>query len=118
MSERLIFEKGASHRVGFSLPDLDVNEAPIEKLIPSRFLRKESPQLPEVSEVEVVRHYTKLSKENYGVDDGFYPLGSCTMKYNPRLNEVVASSPGFLKIHPLQSEDILFPYPTLFRYRT
>jgi glycine dehydrogenase subunit 2 len=104
MSEPLIFEKGAPHRVGVSLPDSDPGEASVEKLIPSKFLRKEPPRLPEVSEVEVVRHYTKLSKLNYGVDDGFYPLGSCTMKYNPRLNEVVASSPGFLKIHPLQSE--------------
>jgi len=106
MPERLIFEKGASHRVGFSLPDLDLSEVPIEKLIPLRFLRRKPPQLPEVSEVEVARHYTKLSKENYGVDDGFYPLGSCTMKYNPKLNEIVASFPGFLKIHPLQSEDL------------
>jgi glycine cleavage system P protein (glycine dehydrogenase) subunit 2 len=106
MSERLIFEKGAAHRIGVSLPELDVNELPIEKLVPPRFLRKEPPRLPEVSEGEVVRHYTKLSKENYGVDDGFYPLGSCTMKYNPKLNEVAASFPGFLKIHPLQSEDL------------
>jgi glycine dehydrogenase subunit 2 len=105
MSEPLIFEKSVPGRKGYSLPDLDVPEVPVTQLIPAQFLRKDPPHLPEVSEVEVVRHFTNLSRDNYGIDQGFYPLGSCTMKYNPKVNEDVARYPGFSMIHPLQPDD-------------
>src|SRR5690554_6120419 len=109
MTERrlvpLIFERSTPGRRGYRLPDLDVPEVPVSELIPSEFLRDEPPALPEVSELEVVRHYTQLSRLNHGVDVGFYPLGSCTMKYNPRVNEDVTSLPGFAAIHPYQPEE-------------
>ncbi|MCK9525223.1 MAG: aminomethyl-transferring glycine dehydrogenase subunit GcvPB [Limnochordia bacterium] len=101
----LIFERSTPGRRGYRLPDLDVPEVPVTELIPSDFLREEAPALPEVSELEVVRHYTQLSRLNHGVDVGFYPLGSCTMKYNPRVNEDVTSLPGFATIHPYQPEE-------------
>ncbi|NMB21728.1 MAG: aminomethyl-transferring glycine dehydrogenase subunit GcvPB [Firmicutes bacterium] len=101
----LIFERSAPGRRGYRLPDLDVPEVPVTELIPSEFLRDEPPALPEVSELEVVRHYTQLSRLNHGVDVGFYPLGSCTMKYNPRVHEDVTSLPGFAAIHPYQPEE-------------
>lgn len=104
MSEGLIFEASKSGRRGYRIPALDIAERPISELIDTRFLRSEHAELPEVSEVDVVRHFTALSHENYGVDSGFYPLGSCTMKYNPKVNEDVASFEGFSSIHPLQDE--------------
>lgn len=97
MSEPLIFERSVPGRCGCSLPDAGVPPAPF----PEGFLREDLP-LPEVSEVDVVRHYVRLSQKNYGVDIGFYPLGSCTMKYNPKVNEVAASLPGFVGTHPYQ----------------
>jgi len=103
--EELIFEQGAPGRTGISLPAIDVPEEEIERLIPPEYLRRNSPGLPEVSEVEAVRHFTRLSRRNYGVDNGFYPLGSCTMKYNPKVNEDVARLGGFARVHPYQSED-------------
>jgi glycine dehydrogenase subunit 2 len=105
MSEPLLFEKSVSGRKGYSLPDLDVEEVPFGELIPARFQRKDPPQLPELSEVDVVRHFTNLSRDNYGIDQGFYPLGSCTMKYNPKINEDVARYAGFSCLHPLQQEE-------------
>jgi glycine dehydrogenase subunit 2 len=102
--EKLIFEKGAPGRRAASLPTMDVPTEPLEKLVPAALLRQEPAPLPEVSEIEVVRHYTHLSQRNFGVDTGFYPLGSCTMKYNPKLNEDMAGLPGFAHIHPLQPE--------------
>lgn len=102
MSEPLIFEKSVPGRKGFSLSDLDVPEVPIGELIPADYLRKDPPLLPELSEVDVVRHFTNLSRDNYGIDQGFYPLGSCTMKYNPKVNEDVARYAGFAALHPLQ----------------
>ena len=90
----LIFERSTPGRRGYRLPELDVPETPLEELIPQEYLRSEPPQLPEVSEPEVVRHYTQLSRLNHGVDVGFYPLGSCTMKYNPRVHEDLVSLPG------------------------
>ncbi|MBI3812759.1 MAG: aminomethyl-transferring glycine dehydrogenase subunit GcvPB [Nitrospirae bacterium] len=102
MSESLIFEKSVPGRKGYSLPDLDVPEVPIAELIPADYLRKDPPLLPELSEVDVVRHFTNLSRDNYGIDQGFYPLGSCTMKYNPKVNEDVARYAGFAALHPLQ----------------
>ncbi|HBN94864.1 MAG TPA: aminomethyl-transferring glycine dehydrogenase subunit GcvPB, partial [Firmicutes bacterium] len=101
----LIFERSTPGRRGYRLPDLDVPEVPVTDLIPEEFLRDEAPALPEVSELEVVRHYTQLSRLNHGVDVGFYPLGSCTMKYNPRVHEDVTSLPGLASIHPYQPEE-------------
>ncbi len=100
--ETLIFEKGAPGRRAASMPALDVPAVPLTELLPPNLLREQPADLPEVSEIEVVRHYTHLSQRNFGVDTGFYPLGSCTMKYNPKLNEDMASLPGFARIHPLQ----------------
>ena len=88
MSElRTIFEIGAPGRRAFAPPPLDVPERPLDELIPARLRRREPAALPEVSEPELVRHYVKLSKRNFDLDSGFYPLGSCTMKHNPRLHE-------------------------------
>jgi glycine dehydrogenase subunit 2 len=100
----LIFERSTEGRIGYSLPELDVPEVNVEELIPSEYLRIEEPGLPEISELDIMRHYTLLSNNNHGVDSGFYPLGSCTMKYNPKINESVARFPGFAHIHPLQEE--------------
>jgi len=105
MGESLIFEKSVSGRKGYSLPDLDVPEVPLSELIPTDQIRKDPPLLPELSEVDVVRHFTNLSRDSYGIDQGFYPLGSCTMKYNPKINEDVARYAGFAALHPLQPEE-------------
>ena len=102
--ESLIFEKGAPGRGSSLLPELDIPETPLEQLVPTAFLRVEPAPLPEVAEIEVVRHYTRLSQRNFAVDLGFYPLGSCTMKYNPKINEDVASMAGFARLHPLADE--------------
>lgn len=100
----LIFEISKPGRIGYSLPELDILEASLDELVPEGFLRDGEPELPEVSELDIMRHYTALSRRNHGVDSGFYPLGSCTMKYNPKLNENVARLPGFAHVHPLQDE--------------
>src|SRR6185312_10264810 len=104
-TEKLIFEMGAPGRRAALLPAMDVPTKPLNQLVPQDMLRAEPAPLPEVSEIEVVRHYTHLSQRNFGVDTGFYPLGSCTMKYNPKLNEDMAALPGFAHIHPLQPEN-------------
>jgi glycine dehydrogenase subunit 2 len=101
----LIFELSKQGRRGYRLPGLEVPRRELTSLLPQKLLREQEPRLPEVSEVEVIRHYTSLSRRNYGVDLGFYPLGSCTMKYNPKINERVAALEGFLRLHPLQPED-------------
>ena len=101
----LIFEISSPGRRGYQFPELDVEETPINELLPENYLREKEAELPEVSEVEVVRHFTQLSRLNHGVDVDFYPLGSCTMKYNPRINEDVAALPGFTNIHPYQPEN-------------
>jgi glycine dehydrogenase subunit 2 len=100
---KLIFEKSSKGRRGIELPKVGVPEKKID--ISQEFLRTDIP-LPEVSEFDVVRHYTALSRMNYGVDTGFYPLGSCTMKYSPKINEDVSRLPGFLFVHPYQQETI------------
>ncbi len=100
MTEPLIFELSSPGRCACFLPDLDVPEA---DLPPAEWLRKDLP-LPEVGEADVVRHYVRLSQLNYGVDIGMYPLGSCTMKYNPKVNEVACRLPGFAQTHPYQHE--------------
>jgi glycine dehydrogenase subunit 2 len=100
----LIFELSTPGRVGYSLPEMDVPAADLSELLPEGYLREEDAQLPEASELDIMRHYTALSKRNHGVDSGFYPLGSCTMKYNPKMNENVARFNGFAHLHPLQDE--------------
>ncbi|TWT26136.1 aminomethyl-transferring glycine dehydrogenase subunit GcvPB [Planomicrobium sp. CPCC 101110] len=103
-NQPLIFEMTKEGRVGYSLPTLDVPEIDLTQVLPQDLVREEAAGLPEVSELDIMRHYTALSKRNHGVDSGFYPLGSCTMKYNPKINETVARFPGFANIHPLQDE--------------
>ncbi len=98
----LIFEISKAGRKAYSLPECDV---PVCEGIESKYLRTEAPELPEVSELDAVRHFTQLSQRNHGVDSGFYPLGSCTMKYNPKVNEAVARFDGFAKVHPYQPEE-------------
>jgi glycine dehydrogenase subunit 2 len=101
-NEALIFERSQEGRAGYSLPPLDVDETPLDEIIPAAFQRDDELEgMPEVSEVDVVRHFTRMSTWNYSIDLGMYPLGSCTMKYNPRLNERVARLPGFANLHPL-----------------
>ncbi len=102
MTEPTIYELSSTGRVGVQFPRPDV---PLSEL-PKEFLRTELP-LPELSEADVVRHFTHLSSLNYSVDTGLYPLGSCTMKYNPKINEVTARLPGFALTHPLQPEDTI-----------
>lgn len=101
MTEKLIFEISRKGKEGVSLPAAISPKKEIEDLIPKKFLREKAPALPEVSEAEAVRHFTRLSMLNYGVDSGFYPLGSCTMKYNPKVNEAVSKFSGFASVHPM-----------------
>jgi len=100
---KLIYEKSQAGRRGLGVPrppdGLDVPEVPVE------LRRKEPPRLPELAEPEVLRHFTELSTRNFGIDTGFYPLGSCTMKYNPRINERLVGLPGFAQLHPLVEDD-------------
>ncbi|MFE6167500.1 aminomethyl-transferring glycine dehydrogenase subunit GcvPB [Viridibacillus arvi] len=103
-NQPLIFELSTEGRVGYSLSELDVPAVDLAAILPSEFIRTEEAELPEVSELDIMRHYTALSRRNHGVDSGFYPLGSCTMKYNPKINESVARFAGFANIHPLQDE--------------
>ncbi|MFN3531598.1 MAG: aminomethyl-transferring glycine dehydrogenase subunit GcvPB [Candidatus Brocadia sp.] len=102
LTEPLIFEKSSPGRRCFVLPACDIPEKPITNFIPEKMLRKREPKLPEVSEIDVVRHFTRLSQLNFCVDTNFYPLGSCTMKYNPKINEDVSRLEGFTKLHPYQ----------------
>ncbi|MCC2252112.1 aminomethyl-transferring glycine dehydrogenase subunit GcvPB [Virgibacillus sp. AGTR] len=100
----LIFERSKLGRTSYSLPELDVPDVDLNAELGNKYIRTEAPELPEVSELDIMRHYTGLSNRNYGVDSGFYPLGSCTMKYNPKINEDVARMDGFSHIHPDQPE--------------
>ncbi len=102
MYKKLIFELDREKIKKNYLPNLDVPEQPVSKLIPGEMLRKNSPDIPEVGENEVVRHFVNISTLNHNVDKGFYPLGSCTMKYNPKINEDVTALPGFSSLHPMQ----------------
>ncbi len=97
----LIFEKSRPGRSAAGIPESDVPFINIDAVIDKKYLRT-GLDLPEVAEVDLVRHYTNLSRRNFGVDLGFYPLGSCTMKYNPKVNENAAALPGFTGLHPLQ----------------
>ncbi|MEA2388917.1 MAG: glycine dehydrogenase subunit 2 [Thermoleophilaceae bacterium] len=100
-----IFERSREGRRAFTPPALDVPETPIEELLPESAIRRTPPDLPEISEPEIVRHYNNLSKKNFDLDTGFYPLGSCTMKHNPKVNERVAALPGHARLHPLQDDE-------------
>jgi len=101
MQEPLLFELSSSGRIAFSLPNLDVPEAEL----PQEHLRQEPVNLPEISELDLVRHYVRLSQKNYSIDSVFYPLGSCTMKYNPKVTEAAAAMPKFTATHPLQPQE-------------
>lgn len=105
MTEPLIIDYGSPGRKGYSLPELDVTDKELDQYLDKKYIRKEEPNLPEASEVDVVRHYTALSQQNYGVDSGIYPLGSCTMKYNPKINEDIVRIDKLSKIHPYQDEE-------------
>jgi len=100
--ELTIFERSRPGRRAFVAPTLDVPEQPPDELLAPRLRRASPPRLPEVSEPEIVRHYNRLSRRNFDLDTGFYPLGSCTMKHNPKLHERVAALPGHARLHPLQ----------------
>lgn len=102
--DSLIFELSRPGRKGYELPADTIGHDYFSEL-PSDLMRREPADLPEVSELDVVRHYTNLSSKNFGVDTGFYPLGSCTMKYNPKINEEVAADPQFSRLHPLQDPE-------------
>lgn len=100
----LIFDKSIESPHKNFVPELDIEGIDIKKIIPLNYQRTEL-NIPDIPEIEIVRHYINLSLKNYGVDNGIYPLGSCTMKYNPKINEIVARLPGFSQIHPLQKEN-------------
>lgn len=102
--ENLIFEKSKHGRRGFTLPELDIPNVDIKSQLSEKFLRKNETNLPEVSEPEIARHFLRLSHLNYNIEQGFYPLGSCTMKYNPKVNEKTAGLPGFAALHPCSDE--------------
>jgi glycine dehydrogenase subunit 2 len=101
-NEPLVFERSSPGKRGYQLPDLDVPAVDPEKALGSENTRKEIDGFPEISEVEAIRHFTRLSTQNYAIDLGLYPLGSCTMKYNPRVNELVARTEGLAWAHPYQ----------------
>lgn len=100
--QKTVFQKSVSGRCGYSFNTREVNESKPSQFLPQNLLRSKSPKLPELSELDVVRHYTRLSQKNYSIDTNFYPLGSCTMKYNPRINEETSSYVGFSHTHPMQ----------------
>ncbi|MCA9800420.1 MAG: aminomethyl-transferring glycine dehydrogenase subunit GcvPB, partial [Cyanobacteria bacterium HKST-UBA02] len=104
--EKLIYEKSSPGRTAAVLPAAGVPERKGEALIPSRYVRKKKAELPEVSELDAVRHFVRLSQLNHSIDTGFYPLGSCTMKYNPRACNALAMLPEFLHRHPLAPESL------------
>ena len=106
LDEPLLFERSSPGKIGYQLPGLDVPAADPSEVLGAEHVRDEIPGFPEVSEVEVIRHFTRLSSWNYAIDSGMYPLGSCTMKYNPRLNEAVARIDGIIDAHPYQPESL------------
>jgi glycine dehydrogenase subunit 2 len=102
---KLIYEKSTRGRRAILMPQAGVPDKELSAFLPNKYLRKEPPRLPEVSELEAVRHFVKLSQLNHSIDTGFYPLGSCTMKYNPKVNDAMAALEGFRELHPYQPED-------------
>ena len=107
MDDRLIFEKSKEGRVGYKHPSTSFENIVLDKTIEQKFLRVDGPELPQVTENEVARHYINLSSKNHHVDKDFYPLGSCTMKYNPKVNEYIASISDFIQTHPMQDESTI-----------
>ncbi len=105
-NEGLVFEISSPGKKGYQLPDLDVPPVDAVQALGAGNVRREIEDFPEVSEVETIRHFTRLSTQNYGIDLGLFPLGSCTMKYNPRVNELVARTPGLAWAHPYQPESL------------
>jgi glycine dehydrogenase subunit 2 len=105
--EELLFDRSRSGRLGVQLPAAGVDEQSLEELVPRDQLRDEIEGMPELSEVDVIRHFTRISRNNYAIDLGLYPLGSCTMKHNPRINEEIARLPGFAQAHPAQPDSTL-----------
>jgi glycine dehydrogenase subunit 2 len=101
---KTIFSKGMDYAYNNFVPKMDVESVDLNKILPQYLQRSDLP-IPNIPEVEIVRHYINLSQKNYGVDNGIYPLGSCTMKYNPKINEITARLPGFSQIHPLQEDN-------------
>ena len=102
---KLIFEQSETGRQAYSLPENDVEMYDLSAELPEHLSRKAAAELPEVSELQLMRHYTALANKNFGIETGFYPLGSCTMKYNPKVNEDIARLDGFANIHPLQNPE-------------
>src|SRR5262245_60538524 len=100
LNEPLLWERGSKGRSAMSIPESGVPSSPMPAEVAGS-----GPDWPDLSELEVVRHYTRLSTWNFGVDTGMYPLGSCTMKYNPKINEAMAALPGFARAHPLLPEE-------------
>ncbi|MCD6117904.1 aminomethyl-transferring glycine dehydrogenase subunit GcvPB [bacterium] len=105
MSEPLVFELSSEGRKSFSIPPIDVPQRNADEFIPENLIRKKKANLPELSELEVIRHFVHLSNLNHHIEKGFYPLGSCTMKYNPVINETLSGIEGFTNLHPFQRED-------------
>jgi glycine dehydrogenase subunit 2 len=105
--EKLLSEISDAGQAGYSIPEVDVPLKPIDSLLPKELRREEAPGLPQVSEVDIRRHFTRLSQLNYALTTQFYPLGSCTMKYNPTVNEKIANLPGLKNLHPYQPESTL-----------
>src|SRR5256712_12065407 len=105
MTELLSFEKSRPNVHAPRLPDADVTAPELEEVFPTELLRSQPPTLPRLSEPEVMRHYSRLASMNYSISEQFYPLGSCTMKYNPVANEAAAALPGFAGLHPYQDEE-------------
>lgn len=103
--DQLIFEKSRSGRRAFDLPANDVEVVDVKSILPAHLVRQKPAELPEVSELQLMRHYTALSNKNFGLETGFYPLGSCTMKYNPKVNEDIARYSGFANTHPYQNPE-------------
>jgi glycine dehydrogenase subunit 2 len=106
LRDQLIFELSSPGRTGYSLPERDIPSAPLEGAVPEGLLRRGLDGFPEMTEVGLVRHFTRLSTWNYGVDTGMYPLGSCTMKYNPKVNEAAARMAGFADLHPMAPDEV------------
>ncbi|MCD6330011.1 MAG: aminomethyl-transferring glycine dehydrogenase subunit GcvPB [Candidatus Cloacimonetes bacterium] len=106
MATKTIFEKSVKNRKGYTLPKCKIDNE-VKKIFPANLLRSDAPRIPEVSELDTVRHYIELSDKNHFIEKGFYPLGSCTMKYNPKINDIVNVLTGFTDIHPMQPEDTI-----------
>src|SRR6187551_3444244 len=106
INEGLVFENSSPGRRAYDLPALDIPELPLSEAVPPDLLRDDIPGMPELSEVDVVRHFTRLSTWNYHIDLGLYPLGSCTMKYNPKINELAARLEGFSMAHPYMPSEL------------